>query len=950
MTIQEYYDSLKTRLNEVNARLAEKDLDYKEQAQLLLEKHNLNARYSNLFKEISFQIDEDKEEEILNRILPEDIKKTINKSVEMSQKKAYNNYLLKEGNENLPEDERVNETTKLSLDEYQAKIVKAAGKKKFNELKFKGKLRAVSMLRIQNNEKDIISEYTKAIPQEVQDKVIEKIKAIVPPVEAKKKDVTYKLFDKEIKALKDQIKEEDLPLKENGERYTKKEAIALLDFANDKLVDTIEGVNLDDSRGIIEGVQEKTTGKIGREYFDANPQLKSEVVFDTSNKNEYKWVGSVDRNRIDGFKNISSVDFTFSEEHKNNVKYVINKLDEINNVQVGAAGEEKTKTYGFKKLFQSGEKLKESISSGDLAKVLKSCEEYKKDYKDMQDLVEFSKKHFSQDPVIYSGNLDVARTSGLPFEFRQNFKDASHINSCYTALVFIKNNNLSVDDFVNNLKERMIEKSASDETYGLDYVAKQPYKTKTVTEVVDGVPTEKTVQVPRTLGQMYTYMRSTAFDAYVTNKAVDYSSGRSIDSLVKTDPNLATRSQNFGALMALNITKSVISDYTVRGKIGENSLALQNLIVMNDEERDYIKAVPGNKIFNPTTGKIESGKFDIFEHLSKTEVDFNEFSQKIKNLLRDYYEDKTAIAQIKEDLVIAAQCATAKVLIEKIAQKNEPAYQELKAFAEDPYKSIDEWNKEWGLDIKPSNRDRRNTTPFTEDVGEKVKDFLNNPKFEKNLKDLNKSLNTDIKAKEKDFATKLKNKQLDAEQTKSEYLKTLKDEFVKGNITEYYLKTRTQQIETGSTAKLPSLFRIDDFPKRKNYVPNLSADELDGLSKEDIDNLYASDKQRAQAEKDSFLRRKAMENAGIVEPEERKLADEVAPVMSKTVLVEKEGKLENVNIDEFYNGLEQEIVEPAVDKENVIDEKVIDENVIEEKSDENMIEEKVIGEEQIVNK
>ncbi len=196
-------------------------------------------------------------------------------------------------------------------------------------------------------------------------------------------------------------------------------------------------------------------------------------------------------------------------------------------------------------------------------------------------------------------------------------------------------------------------------------------------------------------------------------------------------------------------------------------------------------------------------------------------------------------------------------------------------------------------------------------LGKKLVDFLDNPKFAKQLKTVEKRLKTDIKAKERAFAAALKTAE-NKETAKKEFIDTLKNDFKSGKITEYYYKTRTEQILSGSNAKAPSMFRIDDFPKLKDYTPNLTEEERDGLTKDDIEILYNRDKERAKQEKEIFLRRSELEAIGVTEPETRKLADAPASVMSDTVLVENETGFENVEIEKFYQNLENAVLEDKV--------------------------------------
>ncbi len=65
------------------------------------------------------------------------------------------------------------------------------------------------------------------------------------------------------------------------------------------------------------------------------------------------------------------------------------------------------------------------------------------------------------------------------------------------------------------------------------------------------------------------------------------------------------------------------------------------------------------------TCEIESGKFDIFEHFSNIQVDFNEMGERVRNMLHDYYTDPTEMSASNEEFVVSLQLMTAKLLTVK---------------------------------------------------------------------------------------------------------------------------------------------------------------------------------------------------------------------------------------------------------------------------------------------
>lgn len=936
MNLLEYYLLTTNILRTAEAKIADPNTNHVDMVKYELQKKLNSERITRLLKGASAKMDPMKEKVILQATLPKESFDRVLTNVDRSQKRDYIDYLTGKGKLKPSADKILpqGDLNQKSVDELRDMVQAAGGDEAVEALKGKGLLSSAPPYAYEKQAVDFIGFYNTEIPAEEQEKLIAEVEKIKSPLDYTKEEATQPKYHDELAALKASMTEADFPIKEDGTRYTREETEELIDFIDKELTVTNPNVDLDAARQTIESIQETESSRRGKEYLNNVPGLKDSLRDNSSNPKLYQWKGPDSQENLEALDTLRGMRLSFSDEYKADMKYMMHRLDEINHVKAGLNGEQGTKSYGFTKLSNTTEDLEKSIKKGNAAEILNTAVEYRKDYKDMAELVEFSDKHFSKDPVVYSGNLDVARTPTIPYEFRRDLRNASHINSAFTALSFVKTNGVEIDDFVEDPIGVMQKKSMPGKEFDLNELAKKPYKTKTVIEMVNGVPTEKEVQVPRTFGEMCRYMHSSELDAIITDKAVDYAGGRAIDGITKACPDESTISQNFGAMMANTVVKETIGHYVSKARIDHDLEAYQNLILMGDEERDYVKALSGDRAFNPETKEIESGKFDAYARLENMQDNCAEFSDKINTILHDFYADPTMMNGGTEDLLAATQLLTAKYLTVHPEAKGQPGYDDLKKFVEDPYREVNARLNDWGLpELKMDDTGVRMQKPISDDIGKKFVAFIDDPKFEKNLKTMEKQMKNDLKAKEKAFSTASRRKE-NKEAAKTEYLKTLKEEFSKGNITEYYYKTRTEQILSDSKAKAPSMFRIDDFPKLKNYVPNLSEEERDGLTKDDIKILYERDKERAQAEKDNFLRRKALENAGVIEPVERKFAEEPAPVMSDTVLISKENGFESKEIEAFYRDLEKEVA-PEKNAPGADFEIISEAEVLEAKKEEN---------------
>lgn len=110
----------------------------------------------------------------------------------------------------------------------------------------------------------------------------------------------------------------------------------------------------------------------------------------------------------------------------------------------------------------------------------------------------------------------------------------------------------------------------------------------------------------------------------------------------------------------------------------------------------------------------------------------------------------------------------------------------------------------------------------------------------------------------------------------------IRDAFRTGDISEYYYRQRTEQLEKRDYSRVPEMFEVDEIKDRDRY---LRSHDLQDLSKEEADAICALAFKRAEREKEIYLKKEFLTKRGLCHSH-RYLISEMA-----------------INKDIFYRGL-----------------------------------------------
>ena len=88
----------------------------------------------------------------------------------------------------------------------------------------------------------------------------------------------------------------------------------------------------------------------------------------------------------------------------------------------------------------------------------------------------------------------------------------------------------------------------------------------------------------------------------------------------------------------------------------------------------------------------------------------------------------------------------------------------------------------------------------------------------------------------------------------------LRDAYRTGEISEYYYRQRTEQLEKSDYSRVPEMFEVDELKNREQY---LKSHDLQDLSKEEGDSICALAEKRAKKEKELYLKKEFLTRRGL---------------------------------------------------------------------------------------
>ena len=610
----------------------------------------------------------------------------------------------------------------------------------------------------------------------------------------------------------------------------------------------------------------------------------------------------------------NGMEITFSNESKAGIKEILTKLHEFGYDHDGIAGEQGTKVYGLKALYDAGLRYKEAISSPD-ENVRKNAIKYAKEVydadKNMQTLLKLIDKHMpvTRDNLSYPGNVDSLRTDLMPPEYRLDYIRVSHLANLYSLANMIEEKHWNLDDFLNNPMHFLRD------YYKNDYLDKaDPVKMN------EGLTGDDLIF---------------SIGRYSITKNVDnmlMGGGRIVEGLVDCEKDPELRKRNAAIYKAFSDT--IFEPYNTAYGFRENVARNKNLdsIIINPNIKFQDLKI---KTFNGETLKFdepENRRFDEIKYIKDRTESLSELRDRINLSILKYMKNEIelGIAQNKpgvmyinsESYVNLTQKALAKILTARREERDDPAYGELETllrnkgfYVQGLLEEVNENGKYRDyMIVKNTNSHpiRFGNTVFNPthfDNGNKYRNTLD--EFDRykteakariktelaNFMTTQKGINADIRNAYQRYTSALNKynneirkvyganykgevdnsrseKLMDAFTKKNEFLnefnrikgralESIEERVREGRVPLSYYEDRRLQVENNDYKDIPPLFRTDKPYTMDQYIKIKHPNDYEMLSNEEKQIIFNSYKKEIEKMENDFFSRKFLISKGL---------------------------------------------------------------------------------------
>ena len=370
----------------------------------------------------------------------------------------------------------------------------------------------------------------------------------------------------------------------------------------------------------------------------------------------------------EAYQKLENEDFKFAPETKEAIKHLYTKMQEYGYLGKGIVLEEGTKKYGLSKLSDAIDAYKDAIESGDGTRIAEASKAMLTEQAHADELIGYVREHFPVDPksdnFARSGNVDVVRNDNFPPKYRLD-EAVAGLNSLFIMSSFVEANGLTIDEFLDHpmkvAKDYFLEK-----------------KNQGLNNALNG----KT-------GGAALFEASRDINKVV---ALGFGGGRPFEALIYADKDPAIRAHNNALWKYIDtvvVNNGDLSDVQRRAVAYKQGHLDRFLFVSEPRDNASLLGVP---IYNVKTLKYDQPEaFDEAAYLQNNGKSIGEMKETLdKNLKEFLYLSKTQLfmdkmGQLSEQpnyggnrFVEIAQQAASKILMAKYAEKDDPAYEQLK--------------------------------------------------------------------------------------------------------------------------------------------------------------------------------------------------------------------------------------------------------------------------------
>ncbi len=558
--------------------------------------------------------------------------------------------------------------------------------------------------------------------------------------------------------------------------------------------------------------------------------------------------------KAEDYNKLKSMEMQFSEDTKNKMKEVFEKLEAYGYAPQGVQQEEGEKQYALSAYGDTMKLYQDALEKQDVKKSVELAKELDKHNKQIHDLVDTVNQFFpSNEGDMYPGNVDVLRNDAMPQDLRKDVKGVSKLNALYAIYGFIKEADVTVDEFLERPMEHI----------------REPYS-----EALTNNQPMEAIKGEAGADAIYNLTRK---DPNLNKQLSAFGMPRIAEGLatLETDPQM--KANNYATSFAFTDTIHFPYQHIITDKNAldaANKETLDRFLLVEDPQVD--DRLLSGSYFDPEAGKkVQTKGFDEVEYLANTKEDPSEFYARLKQNVVDYMalgdmrpEGEEGLSNT--DMVRLAQKAAAKFLIvngpvaSKYQNQEEREYEEeairdLTAFIKNGKREVGKWIDEAYL--HPTNPNR----PVLEEKAERLMNSFdcNNP-YANTVKDFIDQYN-EVKNQEgnnEPYAQEERGKKT-IEEKKAFLTQCFRD----GDVPQSFYQARMKQLEKGDVnAELPPFFETDALREKADYIKDTYGEEALGeLSAADQDRLYDQYISRAKEEKRIFLAKNYMAENKLVQ-------------------------------------------------------------------------------------
>lgn len=183
------------------------------------------------------------------------------------------------------------------------------------------------------------------------------------------------------------------------------------------------------------------------EYCRSNPECE-ELITRNHRGPGYRFNPEKERDVFDYFHD--QAEYELSAGTRRAMADIMHRLDDLDIIDTAnvQAAEESFKCYGMLKVHLTTCELEKAMKEGRVKDLPRLVKNYRSAREQTDVLLDIAKKHFGSDPLLYGGNVDVARNAILPLEYRARSREVSQISSLLFCLKVCKSFGIRIDDFV----------------------------------------------------------------------------------------------------------------------------------------------------------------------------------------------------------------------------------------------------------------------------------------------------------------------------------------------------------------------------------------------------------------------------------------------------------------------------------------------------------------------